>query len=292
MSIETVAVCADSTLPATSVEKNEIVWTPSPETLTLVPLFQPPPSTAYWCSRRRSRRRSRSGDGDRARLPTARRVVAGRGSRVVDAASGDDVRHRHVAGDVGHLDRQVVDAVGDVGRRPGGRGRAGLGAGVVVDDGGDARAARVVCGRREVDGAAEVRARVVQDRDRRRVVDAARADAGAPRRVAGDVGRLRAEEVEAVGEARRVERELVRVGVVDRAGQRRPRAAVDAVLELDLRDARAGVGGRALQRDGRARFAPGSSSAVAGGELSMRRSSTGADSVRLPALSVTTTRRS
>ena len=40
------------------------------------------------------------------------------------------------------------------------------------------------------------------------------------------------------------------------------------------------------------RFAPGSSSAVAGGELSMRRSSTGVDSVRLPALSVTTTRRS
>src|SRR4029453_5324710 len=48
VSIGTVAVCADSTLPATSVEKNEIVWTPSPETLTLVPLFQPPPSTAYW----------------------------------------------------------------------------------------------------------------------------------------------------------------------------------------------------------------------------------------------------
>jgi hypothetical protein len=48
VSIETVAACADSTFPATSVEKNEIVWTPSPETLTLVPLFQPPPSTAYW----------------------------------------------------------------------------------------------------------------------------------------------------------------------------------------------------------------------------------------------------
>ena len=40
------------------------------------------------------------------------------------------------------------------------------------------------------------------------------------------------------------------------------------------------------------RFAPGSSSAVAGGELSTRRSSTGADSVTFPALSVTTTRRS
>ena len=40
------------------------------------------------------------------------------------------------------------------------------------------------------------------------------------------------------------------------------------------------------------RFAPGSSIAVAGGELSMRRSSTAAACVSLPALSVTTTRRS
>ena len=46
-SIITVAVFADSMFPATSVEKNEIVWMPSPETLTLVPEFQPPPSTEY-----------------------------------------------------------------------------------------------------------------------------------------------------------------------------------------------------------------------------------------------------
>jgi hypothetical protein len=49
-SIITVAVCGDSMLPATSVEKNEIVWMPSPETLTVVPPFQPPPSTEYCVS--------------------------------------------------------------------------------------------------------------------------------------------------------------------------------------------------------------------------------------------------
>ena len=47
MSTITVAVCGDSTFPATSVEKNEIVWIPSPETLTLEPLCAPPPSTEY-----------------------------------------------------------------------------------------------------------------------------------------------------------------------------------------------------------------------------------------------------
>ena len=47
VSIDTVAVFGDSTLPAASVEKKEIEWMPSPETLTLVPLCQPPPSTAY-----------------------------------------------------------------------------------------------------------------------------------------------------------------------------------------------------------------------------------------------------
>ena len=47
-SIITVAVFGDSTLPAASVEKNEIVWTLSEETETLVPLCQPPPSTANW----------------------------------------------------------------------------------------------------------------------------------------------------------------------------------------------------------------------------------------------------
>ena len=46
-SIITVAVFGDSMFPATSVEKKEIVWMPSPETLTLVPEFQPPPSTEY-----------------------------------------------------------------------------------------------------------------------------------------------------------------------------------------------------------------------------------------------------
>ena len=66
-----------------------------------------------------------------------------------------------------------------------------------------------------------------------------------------------------------------------------------AISKTTFGDARAGVARGALdRRRSPRRFAPGSSIAVAGGELSTRRSSTAAACVSLPALSVTTTRRS
>ena len=235
---------------------------PSPETLTLVPEFQPPPSTEY-CVFATPEPPSL---GLRATVVAPDCQPAGAlfevsGRRVVDAPAGDDGRRGRVARDVGDDDPQVVDAVRHRGRRPGLRdARPDAADQRLVHDhrhaGGDRRPGRVVDDRAEVDGAAEVRAGVVQRGRRRRVVDPPRADRRALGDVAGDVGRDRAEEVEAVRQRGRVERRLVRIRVV--RADRRPGGAVGADLEDDVGDARAGVARGALDRDdARASSRPG-----------------------------------
>ena len=157
-----------SMFPALSVERNWTVWTPSFEwsagagTTTVVPVWKLPPSILY-CVESTPEPGVDRGERDRhvGRLRAGRRVAGRRRRGVVDA----DVRHRRrggrVAGVVGRGRAQVVEAVGDRDRVPGGRSRRPAvlaGRRVLVDDAGDPGAG-VARGRAERDRAADVRAR-------------------------------------------------------------------------------------------------------------------------------------
>ena len=189
------------------------------------------------------------GDGDVARREAGRDAGRGRRRRrVVDAPGGDDARGADVAGRVGDDRADVVQAVGAAGGVPAGADRlprrAAVGRDLVArrDDAGGVRARVVRAGRvgREQHRAAEVRARIDDLDDRRRVVDEAVRHQGRRRLVARDVVGDRAEVVVAVGERRRVERRGVRRRRRGADGRPRVRAG-RGDLEVDVVDAGAGL---------------------------------------------------
>ena len=140
---------------------------------------------------------------------------------------------------------------------------------------------RVRAGERDGDVGGLRAGRRVGGRRRRRVVDAHVRDRGRRAAVPGDVGRGRADVVDAVGDLHRVPvRARERVPVVRARGR---------VLVRHLVDARAGVGGRRAERDRPRTVRPGSVIVTAGAVLSTRTSGIGAETAEFPALSVTTT---
>ena len=142
------------------------------------------------------------------------RVEGGRGRGVVDGARGDHQGDPLVAGAVGRDHAEVVAAVGDGGRveadrvgraRVAGDRRPAVRAGgrALEGDRGETGAAVRSRGAQR-DGAAQVRARVVERGGRSRVVDPHAGDRGRGRRVAGGVGDDHAQVVEPVGDRGRV----------------------------------------------------------------------------------------
>ena len=180
------------------------------------------------------------------------------------SATGAEVAR--VAGVVGHRDAQVVEAVGDAGRVPGGGDRrpgAGAGRRALEGDRGDAGAG-VGGVRAQRDRAAQVGAGVVHRRAGRGVVDDAVLDDRGRARVARVVGDDDPEVVDAVGEPGRVPVDGVRVGRV--GAERRPRVGVRGRdLEVDALDAGARVARRGRQRDRAAEELAGVGEAAAGG---------------------------
>ena len=193
-------------------------------------------------------------DGQRAgrrNLRAVRRIRGGeRRCGVVHPAVVDRGRDGHVARVVGHPDAQVVEAVGDarrVPRRGDVRPRARARRRALIGDRRDARA-RIARGRGQVDGALEIRAWVVHDRGRVRVVDQAVLDDRGGERVAHVVGDDDAQVVEVVRDPGGVPGRRVRGGRVGR--DRAPRAGVGrGGLEDDLLDAHAGVARRSREVD-------------------------------------------